>query len=93
VIIWKILASFDPTELTGVAGDAEKTKDRRQTCRKLGSDMLGCQMEMPNSLITSFSLLSLLLPCFFSSIRKNLSSFFYSLKPYFFSLFFKVSVL
>jgi hypothetical protein len=33
--------------------DAERTKDR-QTCRKLGSGVLGAGMVMHNSLVTSF---------------------------------------
>jgi hypothetical protein len=50
-------------------GDAERTKDRRQTCIKLESGMLGAQMEMHNSLVASFLFFkSLLLKSFFFSI-------------------------
>jgi hypothetical protein len=34
-----------------MTGDAERTNDRRQTCRKLGSGVLGTQMETHSSLI------------------------------------------
>jgi hypothetical protein len=37
-----------------VTGDAERTKVRGQTYRKLGPDVLGAQMEMLNNLIASF---------------------------------------
>jgi hypothetical protein len=47
-----------PTNLAGVTGDAERTKYRRQTCRKLGSGALGTQMETHSSSIYFFSILS-----------------------------------
>jgi hypothetical protein len=53
-----------------VTGDAERTKDRRQICRKLGTGVLGAQIEMQSSLIASLLLFLL-------------ASFLYSLKPYF----------
>jgi hypothetical protein len=39
-------------------GDAERTEDRGQTCRKLGSGGLVAQMETHNSSIYFFSILS-----------------------------------
>jgi hypothetical protein len=56
-----------------VKGGAERAKDRRQTCRKLGPSVLGALMEIYNSLVTSL--------LFFYFV-----SFLYSLKPYFFSI-------
>jgi hypothetical protein len=58
---------------TEAPGDAERTEDRRQTCRKLGSGVLGAQMEMHNSLVAF-----LLLFFYFA--------FFYALKLYFFPI-------
>jgi hypothetical protein len=55
-------------------GDAERTKDRRQTCIKLGPGVLGAQMEMHNSLDASFLYYSL----FFKSLL-----LYNSLKPCF----------
>jgi hypothetical protein len=37
-----------------VTGDAERTKDRRQICRKLGSGVLGTGMETHSSLVAFF---------------------------------------
>jgi hypothetical protein len=71
----------------GVTGNTERTNDRRHTCIKLGSGILGTWMEMYNSLITVFLYYSLLLLCFFSLLFKT----FILLKTSF--LFFKVSFL
>jgi hypothetical protein len=68
--------------LTGGNWRCRKDKDRRQTCKKLGSGVLGARMEAHSNLVTSFLLL------FF-----YFASFLYSLKPYFFSLFFKAFLL
>jgi hypothetical protein len=38
-------------------GDAERTKDRQKDRQKVGSDVLGAQMEMHSSLIAFLSLL------------------------------------
>jgi hypothetical protein len=35
-------------------GDAERTKDRQTDMQKVGSGVLGTQMETPSSLIASF---------------------------------------
>jgi hypothetical protein len=43
-----------PTDLTGLTGDPERTKDRGQTCTKVASSVLGARMEAYNSLVTSF---------------------------------------
>jgi hypothetical protein len=68
------------SDLTGVTGDAERTKDRRKTCIKLGSGVLGTHMEMPKSLITSFLYYSLLLLCFSLFFKiLLLKSFFFSI--------------
>jgi hypothetical protein len=68
-----------------VTGDAERTKDTRQTYRKLGSGVLGAWMETHNSLTTSFFTSLLLHASFLYSLKPYL--FFYSLKPFFFSIF------
>jgi hypothetical protein len=68
-----------------MTGDAERTKDRRQTCKKPRSGVLGTQKEMHNSLVTSFFFSSfLLLLCCLSLFFKTLLLF-YSLKLFFFS--------
>jgi hypothetical protein len=71
-------------------GDAERTKDRRQTCRKLGSGVLGARMETHTA--------SLLLLFFFSLFKILLLVFLllYSLKslcPMFSLIFLKVLAL
>jgi hypothetical protein len=59
-------------DLAGVTGDAERTNDKRQTCRRLGSGVLDAQMKKHNSLVTSFLYYSLLLLHFFSLFFKTL---------------------
>jgi hypothetical protein len=41
-------------DLTGATGDAERTNDRRQTCRKLGLGVLSARMETQSNLVASF---------------------------------------
>jgi hypothetical protein len=53
-------ASSCPGNLTGSNWDEEGTKDRKQTCRKLGSGTLGARMETHNSSVYFFSVLLLL---------------------------------
>jgi hypothetical protein len=66
-----------------VTGDAERTNDRRQTCTKLGPEVLGTQMETHNSVIASFLYYSLLSLCFFFSLLFKASLLYNSLKPCF----------
>jgi hypothetical protein len=72
--------------LKGVTEDAQRTKDRRQTCIKLGPSVLGARMEMHNGLVTSFLYYSLLFLCFFSSLFFQALLLYFSLKPCFFSI-------
>jgi hypothetical protein len=56
-----------------MTGDAERTKNMRQTCIKLGPGVLGTQMEMHNSLVVFLLLYSA-------------SFLLYSLRPYSFTI-------
>jgi hypothetical protein len=49
----------------GANGNAERTNDRRQTCRKLGPGVLGVRMETHSNLIASFLCYSLFLTSLF----------------------------
>jgi hypothetical protein len=72
--IFSRCAQAHPRNLAGGAGDEERTKDRRQTCTKLGSDVLGAQMETHRSRFYFF---------FTSLVFFYFASFLYSLKSFF----------